>query len=83
MIRNTRQNYGWLAIALHWLMALVIVGLFGLGFYMVELTYYDPLYKRLPDIHKSIGILLAILVSCKIPKHSQFVAIVSLISRVS
>ena len=57
---NTRKTYGWVAVLLHWLMALFILGLFGLGLYMVELTYYDSLYKTLPFIHKSIGISLAL-----------------------
>ena len=41
-------------------MALVILGLFGLGLYMVDLDYYNPWYHRAPFIHKSIGILLAV-----------------------
>ena len=55
---NTKERYGWVAILLHWLMAIAIIGMFGLGWYMVDLTYYDSLYKTLPFIHKSIGILL-------------------------
>jgi len=47
-----------IAILLHWLMAIAIFGMFGLGWYMVDLTYYDSLYKTLPFIHKSIGITL-------------------------
>ena len=39
-------------------MALTIFGLFGLGLYMVELTYYDSWYKGSLDLHKSIGITL-------------------------
>ena len=57
---NTPDRFGIVAICLHWLMAVAILGLFGLGWYMVELTYYDSLYKTLPHIHKSIGILLAL-----------------------
>jgi cytochrome b561 len=57
---NTKTSYGIVAIVLHWLMAIVILGTFGLGWYMVELTYYDKLYKTLPFIHKSIGISLAL-----------------------
>ncbi|GIC78476.1 cytochrome b [Moritella sp. F3] len=58
MLRNTKTAYGWVAILLHWLMALTIFGMFGLGLYMVELTYYDAWYKGSLDLHKSIGILL-------------------------
>ena len=57
-LRNTAKNYGVMAIALHWLVALVVVGLFTLGVWMTGLTYYDDWYRRAPDIHKSIGILL-------------------------
>lgn len=57
-LRNTAEGYGTLAIFLHWLVALVVIGLFTLGVWMTGLTYYDDWYKRGPDIHKSIGILL-------------------------
>ena len=57
-LRNTAQAYGVLAISLHWLVALVVIGLFILGLWMTGLTYYDEWYRRAPDIHKSIGILL-------------------------
>lgn len=59
LLRNTSTGFGLVAIAVHWLMALAIVALFGVGFYMVDLTYYDSLYKVLPFYHKSVGIILA------------------------
>ncbi|RMH61317.1 MAG: cytochrome b, partial [Zetaproteobacteria bacterium] len=31
MLKNTADGYGWVAIVLHWLMALLILGLFALG----------------------------------------------------
>lgn len=58
MLRNSKDQYGWVTIVVHWLMAIVILGMFAVGWYMVDLTYYDELYKTLPEIHKSIGILL-------------------------
>jgi len=58
MLRNTESSYGLIAVLLHWLVALAVLGLFGLGLWMVELSYYDPWYRRAPDIHKGIGILL-------------------------
>ncbi|WP_100638587.1 cytochrome b [Marinobacter salexigens] len=57
-IRNTSAGYGWFAIIAHWVVALTVLGLFGLGFWMVDLSYYDVWYRRGPDIHRSIGILL-------------------------
>jgi cytochrome b561 len=60
--RNTQSRYGLVAIISHWLTAVTVVGLFVLGLWMTDLTYYDPWYKRGPDIHRSVGILLAMLV---------------------
>ena len=57
-LRNTPESYGWVGIGLHWLVTLTVFSLFGLGLYMVDLSYYDPLYKILPDWHRSIGLTL-------------------------
>ncbi len=57
-IRNTPDSYGIVAVTLHWLVAATVVGLFALGLWMVELTYYDDWYRTGPAIHKGIGILL-------------------------
>lgn len=56
--RNSSQDWGWLSMILHWLSALVVFGLFGLGLWMVELDYYSPWYRTAPDIHRSVGVLL-------------------------
>jgi len=55
---NSSAHYGLVVVLLHWLMAFGIFGLFGLGLYMVELSYYDPLGNILPFIHISVGMLL-------------------------
>lgn len=55
---NTRQQFGWVMILIHWLVAIAVFGLFGLGLYMVDLTYYDAWYNEAPHIHESIGILV-------------------------
>lgn len=57
---NTRSRYGLIAISLHWLVALAVIGLFGLGWWMVGLSYYDAWYRQGPNIHRSVGILLFI-----------------------
>lgn len=44
---------------LHWSSALVIIGMFALGLWMVDLNYYSQWYQTAPHWHKSIGILLA------------------------
>ncbi|GAB2887495.1 cytochrome b [Microbulbifer echini] len=58
--RNNQTHYGWVAIILHWLMAPAIIGLFVLGWWMRQLSYYDPWYQQAPNIHKGIGILLLV-----------------------
>lgn len=65
-IRNTPDRYGWAGIAFHWLVALGVLVLFGIGLYMADLTYYDPLYKMLPDWHRSIGLTLALVVALRL-----------------
>lgn len=56
--RNSSTRYGLVSILLHWLVAVAVFGLFGLGYWMVGLDYYSGWYKTAPDIHKSLGILL-------------------------
>ena len=63
---NTYDRFGSIAILLHWIMALTAVLMLALGLYMTDLDYYDPLYKILPFIHKSIGILFALLLCPRI-----------------
>ena len=57
-LKNSAERYGWVAIAIHWVVAVAVIGLFALGYWMVGLTYYDDWYKQAPDIHRSVGILL-------------------------
>ncbi len=57
-LKNTNERYGVIAMLFHWLMALAIFGLFGLGLYMVELSYYDAWYRGSLELHKAIGILV-------------------------
>jgi len=63
---NTQTQYGWISIALHWLMALAIVAMFALGVWMVGLDYTHPWYHRAPALHKSAGILLFALLICRL-----------------
>lgn len=58
MWSNTRSGWGLISIALHWLSALVVVGLFALGWWMTDLGYFDAWYNRAPWWHRSIGMLL-------------------------
>lgn len=60
-IKNTKETFGLVSKALHWLMAILLVGLFIVGLYMTGLDYYDSLYHTLPWWHKSFGLLVVFL----------------------
>ncbi len=59
--KNTKNNYGLIAILLHWLMAIIIIGLFVIGKIMHDMDYYDPNYHVFPWWHKSFGLLIVVL----------------------
>ncbi|WP_395373542.1 cytochrome b [Marinicella sp. W31] len=60
-MNTTTHSYHLSLRLLHWLMAIIIFALFAVGWYMVQLDYYDPLYQLLPWWHKSFGITLMML----------------------
>jgi len=49
-------------VILHWVTAIAAISLYFLGDYMVELDYYDEFYQSAPFWHKSVGVLLAIVI---------------------
>ncbi len=51
------QRYTGVAIALHWLLALMIVGAFGVGLYMTSLPF-SPTRLKLYNWHKWAGVLI-------------------------
>ncbi|MGO1461391.1 MAG: cytochrome b [Marinobacter sp.] len=57
-VSNTSAGFGLMTIVIHWVAAVAVFGLFALGFWMVDLTYYSEWYQRAPDIHRSVGVLL-------------------------
>lgn len=44
---------------IHWISAVVIIGMFGVGLWMTDLSYYSTWYRTAPHWHKSVGLLLA------------------------
>jgi len=65
-LTNQTDSYGWGAIALHWIVALAVIGMYPLGWYIDTLTYYDPEYRTIPHIHKSIGLILVAVVAARL-----------------
>lgn len=66
MWKSTTDRYGRLARLLHWGIALLLIAVFALGWWTVELSYYDPLYRTIPDLHRSLGVLAAVLIMLRI-----------------
>jgi cytochrome b561 len=67
-LANTQRHYGALAIALHWVMAVLITLLVLLGIYMVGLpdTGFDNTKINLILVHKEIGMLVLALVGLRL-----------------
>lgn len=66
MLKDSSLGYGVISIAIHWISALLILFLFGLGIYMVDLTYYDDWYHKGPELHVSLGLLVLLLMLLRI-----------------
>ena len=65
LLTDTPTRYGLVSDLMHWVIALAFIGLFGVGCYMVTLDCYDFWYTILPQWHKSIGMLLLVVVLCR------------------
>lgn len=67
-LSNTEQHYGAAAIALHWLMATLIVALVAIGIYMVRLPDVGFNVKKITLIlvHKEIGMLVLALAGARL-----------------
>ncbi len=52
------KNYNVTARMIHWVSAAVVIGMFAVGLWMVDLSYYSQWYQTAPHWHKSVGILL-------------------------
>lgn len=64
-LRNTSDSYGWLAKLLHWLIALLLLGLViaGLTFTGME---RGPERTEIADLHKSIALLTLLLMTLRL-----------------
>lgn len=63
--KNSADRYGLVAIALHWLMAVLIIGLLALGLYMTGLPT-SLLKLKLFGWHKEFGILVLMLLLARL-----------------
>ncbi|MBI1213058.1 MAG: cytochrome b [Alphaproteobacteria bacterium] len=58
MLTNSEKRYGAVAVTLHWLIAIGIIGMLILGKYMADLPRADPSRFELIQLHKSFGITI-------------------------
>jgi len=58
---NDEQRYGLVTKALHWATALLILGLVALGWWMVDLSYFDRWYTRALAWHRAFGLAVFVL----------------------
>ncbi|MFQ5660418.1 MAG: cytochrome b [Gammaproteobacteria bacterium] len=65
-IRNTEGRYGLFSKLLHWLIAIFIIGLIWLGWYMVDLDYFNRWFNTSREWHRSLGMLTLVLALIKI-----------------
>ena len=62
MSNNVVQRYSTPAIALHWIVAILVLAMIGLGLYMTDIPRGTPERAFFFNLHKSIGVTTAILV---------------------
>lgn len=60
-LKNTSEAWGWLARLLHWTIALLMLALLGIGFYMANVMPIGFERLELTQTHKSFGFTVFIL----------------------
>lgn len=55
-LNNTSQRFGAVSMTLHWVIAVMVIGLLCVGIYMTDLPDSDPNKFQLYQLHKSFGI---------------------------
>lgn len=63
------DRYSMPAVVLHWIIAILIIGLIVLGYYMVDIPRNTPDRAFYFNLHKSFGITAAIFIAAQIVWH--------------
>lgn len=66
MLMDSRNGYGLISILIHWVSAVLILSLFGLGVYMVDLDFYDAWFHKGPELHVSLGLVAILLMLLRV-----------------
>lgn len=70
-LRSTNMRWGWVTRALHWSIALAVLGMLAAGLYAVNFVHTgtpagDKLFYGVIDIHKSFGLLILMLMVIRV-----------------
>lgn len=69
-VRSTTERWGWVTRALHWSIALMVLGMLAAGLYAVSLDTSTPAgemnYYAVIDVHKSFGLLIITLAAFRV-----------------
>jgi len=65
LITNNNARYGWAMIILHWLIGIIFIGQFVLGFVMMRIESQRTAFELI-QLHKSFGFLLLGLIILRI-----------------
>lgn len=70
-LRNTRETYGWLTIALHWIAAIGVIAMFttGVQAYLAEAAGDRALHRALIGLHISVGGTFFVFFAARIALH--------------
>ena len=63
---NTKASFGWVSISLHWILAIALIAMYFVGDWMVDLDYYSKWYKDAPDLHRSFGVIIGLLMLARL-----------------
>lgn len=64
-LRNTRAKWGAISQSFHWLVALFVFAMFGMGWIMADMPF-SPDKFRLYSWHKSLGMIILALVALRL-----------------
>ncbi len=65
-MHSKTSSFDFLSISLHWLIAVLTIGLFILGLWMVDLGYYDDWYYLGPWWHTGLGVFVFSLIMIRL-----------------
>lgn len=65
-MHDSKERYGLVTIGLHWLMAVLLITVFGLGLWMDNLSIFDANYRTAVSWHTGLGVMIAALLVVRI-----------------